>query len=150
MGLFYNFSNTHTCLISEGKTYGICSFVIFLLFHIVYIYRYSCLSWKEFMFGQKFFFCPRFFKTKEYRVIWSGKHFLYLGGKFLIYQKRVGYYQKGVCTKLYQALFVILQERKENWMSIRTGYWTFPFSWGGSRTVATSKMELFVIIVDGF
>ena len=37
-----------------------------------------------------------------------------LGGKFLIYQKRVGYYQNGICKILYQALFVILQERKEN------------------------------------
>ena len=114
-GSIYNFSNIHTCFISEGKTYGICSFVISLLFHVVYIYRYSCLSWEEFIFDRKFFFCPTFFMSEGVSGNLIRKTFRFnLGGKFLIYQKRVGYYQNGICKILYQALFVILQERKEN------------------------------------
>ena len=75
-GSIYNFSNIHTCFISEGKIYGICSFVISLLFHVVYIYRIFVYLEKNLYLIESSSFAQHFLWAKEYRVIWSGKHFV--------------------------------------------------------------------------
>ena len=63
----------------------------------------SCLSWTEFIFSWKFFFCVIFLKEKDL--------FAYFGGGRELLENSGKYWSKSIISYSYQFLFVSMQEK---------------------------------------